>query len=592
MKGRSLQRRLTAAALLAALWLCCEPCRGQAHTNILLVYEDRATIPAFLVMENALFHRLHELLDPRPEVYEEQIDSVRFHEQTEERIAELRSRYANRNIHAVIYVGNVAHEILPHVPTVFVTNLLNVQAQLNVFHAPVRTVWTGVDPRNVVVAAGKLQPGARRVLLISGSAQSDLAYLDQLQTGLKDMKPAFEIEAAANETVDQLVNRVARLPRNTIAIFTSYSGDPAGNYFIPRDVASKLAAASSVPIYAVSDSYVGAGAVGGYVVNWAKTGNEVANSVAKMLKGEPPDQGLTTSEYMFDWRQMQRWGFSESDLPPGSIVEFKSESLWEHYRWRIVGAIAVIIGQFLLIGGLLIHRYRRKLAEKSLRDMAGKLLRTQDEERRRVARELHDGTGQHLSGIALSLGQVLADFPPGHEHLRHLLQDSYAASRQALDEVRAVSYALHPPMLDGMGLVPALRWYLDGLQKRTNLRVDLEAPAELAGATVDAERTIFRVVQESVTNVLRHSGGSALKVKLGDGGKGITLEIEDNGHGMTAEELQHARGAVALGVGIAGMRERVQQLHGTFDINSNAHGTRVSVSLPAEAESYAAHSAG
>ena len=224
--------------------------------------------------------------------------------------------------------------------------------------------------------------------------------------------------------------------------------------------------------------------------------------------------------------------------------------------------------------------------------MTGRLLESQDEERRRIARDLHDGTGQHLSGMALTIGQVLADFPPGHDRLRKLLQDSHIASRQALDEVRTVSYVLHPPILDGLGLVPALRWYLDGLEKRTNLKIDFEAPVEVSHLAPEAERALFRIVQESITNVLRHSGGTAIRVELSKNSKDVTLEIEDNGQGMSAEQLSQVEGAATLGVGIAGMRERVRQLGGTFKIQSGLHGTRVLVTVAADEERYAAHSAG
>lgn len=202
--------------------------------------------------------------------------------------------------------------------------------------------------------------------------------------------------------------------------------------------------------------------------------------------------------------------------------------------------------------------------------MTGWLLESQGDERRRIARDLHDGTGQHLSGMALTIGQVLADFPPGHDRLRQLLQDSHTASRQALDEVRTVSYVLHPPILDGLGLVAALRWYLDGLQKRTDLSIDFDAPAEIKNLAPEAERALFRIVQESITNVLRHSGGTTLKVGLSNRGKAVALEIADNGHGMSSDQLADLEGAATLGVGIAGMRERVRQLGGSFRIESGS----------------------
>jgi signal transduction histidine kinase len=409
------------------------------------------------------------------------------------------------------------------------------------------------------------------------------------------MEPAFEFEYIGNESVDQLLDRVAHLPRDTIVLPIEYDRDPAGNTYIPRDVIAKLAHASAAPVYAISTTLVGVGTVGGYVINWTKTGVAAADAALKLMGSSPPEIVVPpdgTSEYMFDWRELKRWGFSEKDLPPGSVIKYKVPTACEQYRWRIVGIAVLIVAQSFLIAGLLIQRHRKRRAEESLRDMTGRVLQTQDDERRRIARDLHDGTGQELSGIVLSVGQVLADFPPGHEQLRQLLQDSHIASRRALNEVRAVSYALHPPILDGLGLIPALRWYLDGLQKRTSFNIDFDAPAALPETSPDAQRTLFRIVQEGAANVLRHSGGTALRVKLSDNGNGIILEIEDNGRGMSTEELERAESAASLGVGIVGMRERVRQLHGIFKINSSPTGTRVLVSLPTHKEHYAAHTAG
>jgi signal transduction histidine kinase len=295
---------------------------------------------------------------------------------------------------------------------------------------------------------------------------------------------------------------------------------------------------------------------------------------------------------MFDWRQLKRWDFSEKDLPQGAEVEFRTPTVWEEYKWRILAGVLVMIAQFLLIVALLIHRRRRRQAEGSLREMTGRLLHAQDEERRRIARDLHDGTAQHLSGMALTIGQVLADFPPGHDRLRRLLQDSHVASREALQEIRTVSYVLHPPILDGLGLVPALRWYLEGLQKRGPFSVDFQAPKDMGNVSRDSERTLFRIVQESVNNILRHSGARAITVVLTTSRNGVVLEISDNGRGMSPEELAQAEGAASLGVGIAGMRERVRQLNGIFRINSGPQGTCVFVSLPGKQELHATDSSG
>ena len=390
--------------------------------------------------------------------------------------------------------------------------------------------------------------------------------------------------------------RVAQLPRDTIVLPISYTRDVKGDIYFTRDVVASLSQVSTAPIYAAADTILGSGAVGGYVVDFDKSGAVVAKVVEQILAGKPADQlsvpAEETASYIFDWRQLKKWDFSETDLPTGSVVLFRTTSIWEQYRWRIVGVALLIVVQSMLILGLLINRSNRKRAEASLHDMTGRLLESQDDERRRIARDLHDGTGQHLSGMALTIGQVLADFPSGHDDLRSLLEESHAASRQALNEVRTVSYVLHPPILDGLGLPSALQWYLEGLQKRTDINIVFDAPAHLKPLAPEAERALFRIVQESVTNVLRHSGGTTLRVRLLSSARAVTLRIEDNGHGMNAEQLSQLQGAAMLGVGIAGMRERIRQLNGVFQIQSNAEGTKVTATVPLDRKHYVAHHVG
>jgi two-component system, NarL family, sensor kinase len=151
---------------------------------------------------------------------------------------------------------------------------------------------------------------------------------------------------------------------------------------------------------------------------------------------------------------------------------------------------------------------------------------------------------------------------------------------------------LHPPILDGLGLVSAIRWYLEGLRKRNPIDIEFDAPSELPGLGVEVERALFRIMQEALTNVLRHAGGASVLVILRDSGRNVTLEIKDDGHGMNAEEVEQVSGAASLGVGIRGMRERVEQLNGKFEIGSNPRGTRIFVSLPRVKEQHAAHPAG
>src|SRR5277367_4108508 len=520
-------RRLAATTLLAAWIACAAFAQHPSPKRVLLVYQNDGAIPSSVAFEQSLVQSLRAAMGPTLEFYREQLDSIRFPEYTQRKITELRSQYAERKIDLVIFFfGSPMPEILPGVPVVQVSNSASDPTVGSFRRANVVQVLFGIDARKIIDAARRLQPKARRVLLISGTDTAERALLTRFHEQLSE-EPNLDIEDVDNISLSDLLAMVSRLPPDTIVLPIAYNRDPAGNSYISRDIVARLANASTAPVYAVADTYVGVGAVGGYVVSWARAGEIAADATLQILQGNAPSEVVLKSPgsavYMFDWRQLQRWGFSESDLPPGSIVEYRIPTAWEQYRWRIVGIIAIMVAQSLLIVGLLIHRRKRRQAEGSLRETTGRLLQSQDEERRRIARDLHDGTAQHLSGMALTIGQVLADFPPGNDRLRQLLQDSHVASREALNEVRTVSYVLHPPILDGLGLIPAIRWYLDGLRKRNPLHIEFDAPSELPNMEVDAERALFRIVQEALTNVIRHAGGTSVSVVLCDSGKNVTL---------------------------------------------------------------------
>jgi signal transduction histidine kinase len=596
MKACVNPKRVVAVVWLMAVFL--SVAWGEPHSpkRVLLVFQDDGSAPAYFEFGQGVARALRGIYGKDLDFYREQLDLARFPGSKDQAVAYLRSRYSDRKIEVVIFVGNIPTIVLPGVPTIHVSNGPSDFMGDSGYRQSTVGLWVKLDVRKTIEAARRLQPRARKVLLISGSGMTDLVWFNQFRDQLKDLSSDLDIESVSNASVEELLSRLSSLPPDTIVLPISYTRDMAGHSYISRDVVERMVKASTAPVYAMSNTYVGTGVVGGFVVSWGKTGEIAAHAASQIIGGmapadvsEPPDG---TGVYLYDWRALKRWGFAERNLPKGSVVEYRVPTAWEQYRWRIVGIIALLLLQSVSIVALLINRNYRKKAEASLRDMTGRLLESQDDERRRIARDLHDGTGQHLSAMALTIGQVLADFPPGNDRLRKLLQDSHIASRQALEEVRTVSYVLHPPILDGLGLVPALQWYLDGLEKRTSLSIDFKASPELSHLSPEAERALFRIVQESITNVLRHSGGSAIRVELSNTSEGVLLEIEDNGKGMSAEQLSRVEGAATLGVGIAGMRERVRQLGGSFEIQSGSGGTRVRVTVVAEKETYAAHTAG
>lgn len=221
----------------------------------------------------------------------------------------------------------------------------------------------------------------------------------------------------------------------------------------------------------------------------------------------------------------------------------------------------------------------RKRAEEQLRYLSVRLMTLQDEERRRIARELHDSAGQTLAAIKMTVALVeqTGREVPG---LRRLVEELNVLADEALQEVRTTSYLLHPPLLDEAGIASAARWFVEGFAKRSGIEVHCDIPEDMARPPRDCELVLFRVLQESLTNVHRHSGASAADIELTLHNDKLTLEVTDNGKGIPGERLKNLEAAGNSGVGIAGMRERVREIGGRLEIQSGERGTTVSVTVP------------
>jgi len=280
-------------------------------------------------------------------------------------------------------------------------------------------------------------------------------------------------------------------------------------------------------------------------------------------------------------------------LPPGHTLLIVN-------RDQIIGLIAFLVATILIVamGELrrrenerlrqaqsdLEDRVRQRTAEldianQDLRQLTARLMQLQDEERRRIARELHDSVGQMLVALSMNLTTVGSDIERLSQTAR-AVSDSAALVAEMNKEVRTISYLLHPPLLDEAGLPSALRWYVDGFSQRSKIEVTLDIPEDFGRLPQDLEIAIFRTVQESLTNIHRHSGSPTALVGLDRTDSVVHLTIEDNGSGIPVEKRDLVAAAGVPGVGISGMRERLRQLGGTLEIKSNTSGTRVEASLP------------
>ena len=252
---------------------------------------------------------------------------------------------------------------------------------------------------------------------------------------------------------------------------------------------------------------------------------------------------------------------------------------------RFLFTVIVLVGAFLLSIFLIWEHYRRlaqelqrrTIEEQKSRDLSTQLLQARDEERRRIARELHDGLAQGISAAKMLTDAYLANHPDDR-----LITDASAILADSLNGARTMSYLLHPPLLDEMGLASAAAWFVEGFSKRTGINVNFGVEGAARRLSKATELTLFRVLQESLTNIHRHAKASGAEVLLKLDTHQVALRVHDHGIGIAPDKLEQLDGKGAhLGLGLTGMKHRVQEQQGKFRIFSTSSGTTIDVELPA-----------
>ena len=249
----------------------------------------------------------------------------------------------------------------------------------------------------------------------------------------------------------------------------------------------------------------------------------------------------------------------------------------------VITALRDDVGHLQGFSKVLRDATERKRAEEGLRLLSARLLQLRDEERRHIARELHDSAGQIIAAINMKLVPVMENGKSKPE-IDEVIRESLELLQQLSTEVRTISHLLHPPLLDEVGLSSALQLYVQGFSERSKISVDLDIPSDFGRLSREQETAIFRVVQESLTNIHRHSGSKTARIKIRLEGNDVCLDVEDDGKGIAVETQLDMGARAEVGVGIRGMNERIRQLGGTLEIapGPNGTGTRLSVCVPFE----------
>ena len=285
------------------------------------------------------------------------------------------------------------------------------------------------------------------------------------------------------------------------------------------------------------------------------------------------------SRPLFDGRQLDRWGLSDSRLPPGSQVLFRPLTTWQRHKGEILWILAALATQSVFIVALFAAVRRRRRAEAQLRGVSARLLTAQEEERSRIAQELHDDVSQRLALLAIELDELGPQGTPSAADTRERAKVLGAKARTLSTEVHQIAYELHPAILDQLGLVPALRQFADQIATRHGIAIDVTETAWPSRVPRDVALVLYRIGQEALQNATKHSGAGEVHVSLRGSPPGVTLMVSDAGGGFDAD-ARSARGQL----GLVGMKERLRLVDGQLRIDSSASaGTVVAAFVPVNA---------
>jgi PAS domain S-box-containing protein len=308
---------------------------------------------------------------------------------------------------------------------------------------------------------------------------------------------------------------------------------------------------------------------------------------------EESGNGWTQNVHPEDFDRCLQIYVSNFDARRPFEMQYRMRHHTGQYRWILDRGVPryAADGTFEgYVGGCLDIHDQKQAAEKvRVADDMTRLMMAQDEERRRIARELHDSAGQTLTVLGLNLAQLVERAQVIAPELAEEGKEIEAVVQQLHREIRTTSYLLHPPLLDECGLASALNMYVEGLADRSHIAITLDVAPDVGRLPGDMELAIFRLVQECLTNIHRHSGSKTALIRIAREGQSIRTEVQDNGSGISPERLSEIQ-AHGSGVGIRGIRERIRQFHGEMKIESNGSGTSVVVNIPMPREARPADS--
>jgi signal transduction histidine kinase/ABC-type uncharacterized transport system substrate-binding protein len=719
------------------------------NKRILMISEMGMSTPPVFAVTREITSALQESSHRDADFYFESLDTNLYpDEATQKQIQSwILQKYAHRKPDVIIVGGpsplkwlSSTKDFFPDVPVVFVASFLD---ETHPPKLPPRFtgVWLQFDPKTALKTALRLAPHTENVYVVGGSSPLDRFMEDIFHRGFRDFESQYHITYLTGLSMPVLLERLHNLPDKSIVVFTLMFEDAAGRKFIPETQALPLViAAANAPVFQPGDTGMGTGAVGGYLASFAQQGRVAANDVIRILDGTDPGAipvVIGASEYVFDWRAIERWNLDKRSVPSGSVILFREPTMWQRYRQQLI-AIGLVIGvlsilslylafetqrrkraeaataaslrfeqiisdlsaqfidlpadridlgirealdrlvrvlgidritvfkfssdratlcrmfmsdagvapppheipaknfkwhvskllkkecvvvnrvnelslddhstslafqyygiksgvavpleaegnvvgcvsfvltkservwtdrlvtQLRMIGQIIANALIRKQTDEERLELSGLLINAQEAERTRLARELHDDFSQRIAAVAIDLEAMSKkdrNMPP---EAKQKLDQLGGLVIGIGTDLHSVSHQLHSSTLDSLGLVDALDSLCEEIAAQSDIEVDFVHEQVPEPILPDLALCLFRIAQEGLRNVKKHSGASVVEVRLSGTASGVHLSIADNGRGFS-----HSKVAKSSGLGLRSMQERMRLAGGALEIHSS-----------------------
>jgi signal transduction histidine kinase len=498
----------------------------------------------------------------------------------------LRTRFAGAAPDVLVTIGPPAalfylqhrDELFPGTPLVI--GSLDERFVQRLAVGPADAVVAGkVDLPGLVENILRLLPDTRTISVVIGASELEHIWKGELQREFAPFAGRVSFEWLDGLSLAQMQAHVAQLPPHSALLYAYMIVDAAGVPHERQAGLESLHATANAPIFGLYENEIGKGVVGGPYSSQRRRGEHLATAALQMLGGtvQSPQPRIDMTGFetpVYDWRELDRWSIPPGRLPPDSQLRFKPPSIWVQHRVAVLATAIALVIQAALIAALLIQRIERRKAERESQHLGGRILTAQEDERRRIAREMHDDVTQRLAAIAIDAAKAQGN--AGSSAAAGALN----AIRQRLvklsEDVHALSYRLHPSVLEDLGLVAALQAECGRVARQEPIQVEFESDAVPKKVPSNAAICIFRVAQEALRNVVRHAEASHVAVSLRATEGGIALAVHDDGTGLAA-----SRDNARTSLGLVSMQERVRLVGGRLEIASRPeHGTSVVAWVP------------